>query len=220
MMNYKNLCWLPEERLSQALDSLQKAITLASNNSSQRRQKNVIDPFLSLLTAFAFNFKNPEDLNMIKNATAINMSIAVALGHFHQNILGSVPGWNNHDAGYDLESPSKKIIAEIKNKHNTMNSDNRREVVNKLATALRQKKGHWTGFLVIMIPKKPQRYKTRLDNHSDLYEIDGASFYDEVSGRKNALYDLFNVVCQHWGASKKMSKYYHQLLREALPPKV
>ena len=42
-------------------------------------------------------------------------------------ILGSVDGWDNHDAGYDLECDARIILAEIKNKWNTMNSSNRRQ---------------------------------------------------------------------------------------------
>ena len=62
-----------------------------------------------------------------------------AIGTFHQSVLGSVEGWLNHDTGYDLENPSRKLIAEIKNKHNTMNQQNREKVISDLDTALKQK---------------------------------------------------------------------------------
>ncbi len=45
-----------------------------------------------------------------------------AIGRFHQGVLGGVHGFKNHDAGYDIENKQRKIIAEIKNKYNTMNA--------------------------------------------------------------------------------------------------
>ena len=39
-----------------------------------------------------------------------------AMGEFHQGILGAIPGWVDHDAGYDLENEGRNIIAQVKNK--------------------------------------------------------------------------------------------------------
>lgn len=63
-----------------------------------------------------------------------------AIGEIHQSVLVSVEGWENHDSGYDLESKKDRVLAEVKNKHNTMNKPNRRVVISELKTALRQKK--------------------------------------------------------------------------------
>ncbi len=105
----------------------------------------------------------------------MSSGISNAVGDFHQEVLGSVEGFRNHDAGYDLECPDKQIVAEVKNKHNTMNAPNRKQVVDDLDTAVRQKTGSWVAYLVVIVPGKPKRYRKKLTNR--VYEIDGASFF-------------------------------------------
>lgn len=61
---------------------------------------------------------------------------------------------------YDLECAEKRILAEIKNKHNTMNKSNRQQVEDDLRTAISQKSGKWDAYLVLIMPRKPQRYVT------------------------------------------------------------
>ena len=73
-------------------------------------------------------------------ASSAMSGISSAIGNFHQEIIGSIAGFENHDAGYDVECPSRQLLAEIKNKHNTMNSTTRDRVLDNLVTAVAQKK--------------------------------------------------------------------------------
>ncbi len=45
------------------------------------------------------------------------------------------------------------MLAEVKNKHNTMNQSNRNQVIDDISTAVRQKGRGWQGYLVTIIPK-------------------------------------------------------------------
>ena len=141
-----------------------------------------------------------------------------ALGEFHQKILGSVNGWENRDAGYDRECDARMILAEIKNKWNTMNSPNKRQVVNVLEVALRQKRGDWTGYLAHIIPKPPRRYTKHL--RGNLYATDGASFYHDVTVAPNAIHDLLDELCEMLAPTDDIKEYCRDVMTNSLPPRI
>ena len=188
--------WLSSEDLSSAVFTLRKRIEKAVENVGKRTQINVIDPFSSLLIASTLKTENKKQLTNIQYGVSVVSAISSAIGDFHQSILSKAYGWENHDAGYDLENFDKKIIAEVKNKHNTMNASNREKVISDLDTAIKQKGTGWKAYLVIIIPKKPERHDRAIGITSgrDIREIDGASFYSLVTGQADALQQLFNSV--------------------------
>ena len=75
-------------------------------------RKNVIDPFSSLIIASATGISEENDLTSVQRVNSASSGISSSIGNFHQQILGSVEGFNNHDAGYDLECPDRQILAE------------------------------------------------------------------------------------------------------------
>ena len=157
-------------------------------------------------------------LENIQEVESTLRGLSNALGEFHQNVLGSVRGWQNHDSGYDLECSSEKKIAEIKNKHNTMNAANRREVEQDLRTALRQKRGEWRAYLVLIIPKRPKRYCKPLGGH--LYEVDGASFYALATGKDDAIHDLFDHLAGRISPSAEIADHCKRMFSGSLPPRL
>jgi len=58
-----------------------------------------------------------------------------ALGIFHQELIGCIPGFKSYPVGYhyDIKNTSGSIIGEVKNKYNTMNSSAKKSVYNTLA---------------------------------------------------------------------------------------
>ena len=187
------LPWLDEQQLKAAVNTLLQRAKDAKENAPQRSIKNVVDPFASLVLATTFDINEVQEVQELQASNAIALAISNAVGNFHQEVLGSVAGFKNHDAGYDLECEERKILAEVKNKHNTMNATNREKVKQDLDTAVRQKSGGWVAYLVIVIPKKPDRYKTKL-THREVYEVDGATFYELATGYPTALRDLYYAV--------------------------
>jgi len=99
----------------------------------------------------------PSDTTSLQDAGAGLRGTSKALGNFNQEKLRAIEGWDDHDAGYALECTARKIIAEVKNKCNPMNDSNRAKVEDDLLTALKQKKGQWTAYIVQIIPQKPKR---------------------------------------------------------------
>ncbi len=212
------LAWISGEDLDVAISLIYNNAKKTIRESAKRRSKNVVDPFYSVLIASSFDLKTVRELNNFQDAGSALRGISNHLGEFHQTVLGSIDGWRNHDAGYDLECPEKKIIAEVKNKHNTMNSTNRRVVVAELDTAIRQKQGNWEAYLVQIIPQKPKRSKNLILGKS-VYEIDGASFYELATGYPNAIHDLFDEFCKKMTLSDEICEYCKYIMTDSLPPR-
>jgi hypothetical protein len=132
------------------------------------------------------------------------------IGDFHQNILGYSKGWTNKGVGniIDLLSEQNKIIAEIKNKYNTISGGKLSDLYYSLDKQVSPKssiyKGY-TAYYVAIIPKKGERYNKpftpsdkekgeKCPQNEHIREIDGASFYSLVTGSESALEDLFDVL--------------------------
>ncbi|MYB58351.1 MAG: Eco47II family restriction endonuclease [Gemmatimonadetes bacterium] len=214
------LAWISDEKLSEEIVRLQQRTRRAWEYAEERRVRNVIDPFLSLVIASVFGIQDPKELVNIQNAESALRGLSNALGDFHQRILGNVDDWENHDAGYDLECSTRRIVAEVKNKWNTMNAPNRRQVEMDLGTAIRQKLGTWTGYLVFVIPRRPERYTKPIPIERNLFEIDGASFYELVTGDPNAIHDLLDKLCDVIMPSNHIAKYCRQIMMDSLPPRI
>ena len=86
--------------------------------------------------------------------------LGVFARYFHQNIIGEMPGWENLKVGksIDLRNREKKIIAEIKNKYNTMNSSSALAIYDKLQRHLDYDESYkgFTAYCVVIIPKSPR----------------------------------------------------------------
>ncbi len=210
------LSWISPDSLQAHINALREAAAKAVSEADEKRNRNVVDPFSSLLVASTLDLDEATKLVTLQNAESGLRGMSNALGRFHQNILASVDGWRDHDAGYDLECPGKRMLAEVKNKWNTMNAGNRREVKRELETAIRQKSGQWRGYLVLVIPKTPVRYLTEISPR--VYETDGASFYHEVTGKQNAIHDLFEHLCGVMTQSPDIVKHCRAIMKNALPP--
>ena len=214
------ITWTSQDKLDYHIDRLLSRISDAKAGARKRRKRNVPDPFASLVVATTIASTDSERLQEFLYDHSVVRSVSNAIGEFHQNVLSSVEGWENHDSGYDLENKKDRVLAEVKNKHNTMNAPNRRGVESDLKTALRQKRGDWTGYLALVIPKRPIRYKKQLDNRLQLFEIDGASFYALVTGKENAIHELLDYMFKTTSPSNDITNYCLNVLRESLPPRI
>ncbi len=132
------------------------------------------------------------------------------LGDFHQQILGSLDGWESLSSGQmvDIVNHDKKIIGEVKNKHNTLKGSDKAPMYSKLENLVMQK-GHmykgYTAYYIEIIPKKSKRYNIEFipsnaatgascSKNPLIRQIDGYSFYALATGVDDALEQLFEVI--------------------------
>ena len=204
-MPYLN--WIEDDELIESVAYLLlKAQGAKLNNNFS---KNVIDPFSAVfvISGFGMSYKDWHNSELTRQA---QKTLQNHIGDFHQKILGHTKGWLNKKTGnvIDLVSSEKKIIAEVKNKHNTISGGKLAELYKTLENQVMPKssiyKGY-TAFYVAILPKKPKRYNiefipsnkelgAKCQSNPNIREIDGASFYALVTGRENALKELFDIL--------------------------
>ena len=211
------ISWIDADELDRHVDTLRGSAQRAIDQAGARRVANVVDPFASVVVASTYDASTPDELARVQNAESGLRGMSNALGKFHQSVLASVAGWTDHDAGYDLECPERRLLAEVKNKWNTMNAANRREVEADLQTAIRQKSGVWEAYLVLIVPKRPDRYTRLLAPR--VSEIDGASFYHLVTGQSDAIHDLFDHLCDALAPATSVAEHCRAVLAQSLPPR-
>lgn len=218
------LQWISESDLQKAVEQLIERAEQAKIEADKRMKANVVDPFSSLVVSSTFGLDSREGLVSTQQMASGLHGISNALGDFHHQVLSSVAGWANHDAGYDIENTDLKILAEIKNKHNTMSSTTRKGTLDRIATALELKRGReWKAYLVIIVPKKPKRYRKQIHLSSSMFEIDGSSFYEGVTGDPNALHDLFMATLEMLnsngrGVPDSVAAYCQEVFDVSMPP--
>ncbi|WP_423186834.1 Eco47II family restriction endonuclease [Alishewanella sp. d11] len=172
-------------------------------------EKNVIDPFATIFDAAVsgFNHQTWKESEMVRQC---QKTLTNHIGNMHQKILGSVKGWEDMTVGgeVDLRSTSKKIIAEVKNKYNTLTGGRLADEYNSLSDKVTKKSSTYYGFtayFVNIIPKTPTRFDipfvpsdrsigSKVPAHEMVRMIDGASFYHLVTGEYDALKNFYNAL--------------------------
>ena len=209
------LDWISDEDLERAIRQIREQAVNSYAQAGKRMVDNVIDPFSAAIIASTVGPNTVTDLISIQQMSSALRGMSNSLGYFHQSVLGSVAGWINHDTGYDLENHNQRIIAEVKNKHNTLSGGKIASTVQDLEKWVQAKGRDWIAYLVIVIPKRPERYRKQKSRR--VYEIDGASFYEMVTGSETALQDLFNVSVEMLGLSPSFTSYCREVFEKGLP---
>jgi Eco47II restriction endonuclease len=159
-MAYLN--WISDEELEGAVKQLVDVAKEALIKSETAFTKNVIDPFSAIFQVAGFGMDYKSWIISEKSRQA-QKTMQNQVGVFHQSILGSVEGWEDLGIGQgvDLVCTDKKIIAEVKNKYNTVTGGKLADQyysLERLVTPNASQYKGYTSYFVNIIPKKPQRY--------------------------------------------------------------
>ena len=124
-----------------------------------------------------------------EEARQTQKSIQNIFGELHQKIIGTLKGWEDLGRGniIDVVNKEKKIIAEIKNKHNTTKGNHKKVIYDDLNECLNNRYKGYTGYCVEILPKNRKIYNvpfTPPDNvtgvsrvlNEKIRLIDGKSF--------------------------------------------
>ena len=203
------LKYISDENLrSEVYYVIDKAIS--SNNESEKKfGKNVIDPFAAIfeVSGFEIDHKTWKASETVRQS---QKSLQNHVGAFHQKILGHANNWEDKGVGgvVDLVSEPSRIIAEVKNKHNTVTGGKLANVYYQLEKLIAPKTSiykDYTAYFVNIIPKKPIRTDLpftpsdpdkgeKCPENRLIRIIDGASFYEIVTNEENALESLYNSL--------------------------
>lgn len=183
-------------------DIIQKSLE-KSLNSEKELYKNVVDPFSAVFDSLLKNIPLSQWL-YLEAGRQRQKTLQNSIGNFHESVIGAVDGWENLATGnvIDIINHNKKIIAEIKNKHNTTKGNHKKEIYDDIAALLSEDYKGYTGYYVEILPKKKMPYNhpftppdnvthTNRPERDDIRIIDGKSFYEIVTGCKTAVIDLY-----------------------------
>lgn len=198
-----NLPFISTSRLERHVREVLTTARKSLIDSEKKFYKNSVDPFSALFDAFWQDVSLSEWMKQEKSRQN-QKTLQNALGNFHQNILGSMHGFDNLGTGkvFDIKNDTLKIIAEIKNKHNTTKGNHKVAIYDDLKKQLKSRYAGYTAYYVEVIPKNKKTYNKPFvpsDNRThkrrpvdeSIRVIDGKSFYALASGDEYALEKIY-----------------------------
>lgn len=114
--------------------------------------------------------------------------------------MGGIKGFEvGNLSGFDVKAKDDSLFADIKNKHNTMNSSSAEALFQKLsryADTYKKSKCYWVQ--VLAKSSFCELWKGEINgkeySHSRVYKISGDQFYALLSKKDNALFQLYKKL--------------------------
>lgn len=199
-MENKYVSFISDEHLLNCISQLHRTYVKAWGIVDKSAlYKNKVDVFKMLFDA-KFSSSEYEMLLLNEIARQADKSINNAIGTFHENILGGIEGFQSGTlSGYDIKSNDNTLFADIKNKHNTMNSSSAEALFQKLANYANQFKKARCYWVQILAKSSFEELWTADINgkeysHSRVYKISGDRFYAKLSNEPDALFNLYKAL--------------------------
>lgn len=199
-MQNKYVSFISDSHLLACIRILHESYIKAKNNVSKRSlYANKVD---TIKLTFDSNFNGISEDQLIKTELLrqIDKTINNSIGTFHENILGGIVGFElGYLSGYDIKAKDDTLYADIKNKHNTMNSSAAEALFQKLARLAddnKKSKCYW----VQILAKKSfcELWNGDINgkeySHSRVYKISGDQFYALLTGEQNAFFQLYKAL--------------------------
>lgn len=194
-----------EKKIKEAIRPIIKsAYSLKVTDKDLR--KNTLDVFSASMDSLMRGITHEKWLAEEKTRQ-VQKKLQNKIGELHQAVLGTIDGVENLGVGaiIDLESEKHKIIAEIKNKHNTTKGNHKVAIYDDLDKCLKGKELEYNSYYVEILPKNGKSYdepftpsdnktKTNRAKNERIRVIDGKSFYKKITGDENALKNLYEML--------------------------
>lgn len=199
-MKNKYVDFISDGHLLKCIDNLYQAYLKAKNNITKKNfYSNKVDT-IKLTFDAKFNAIDEEKLIQSEILRQIDKSINNSIGTFHEQILGGIHGYESGNlSGYDIKAIDNTLFADIKNKHNTMNSSAAEALFQKLARYAndhKQAKCYWVQILAK--GSFCELWKGEINgkeySHSRVYKISGDQFYALLSVKQDALFQLYKIL--------------------------
>src|SRR5690606_15940326 len=150
-MENKYVDFISDEHFLNCVANLHKAYLKAKNNITKRNfYSNKVDT-IKLTFDAKINEIDEETLIEAEILRQIDKSINNSIGTFHEQILSGIKGFEvGNFSGFDIKATDDTMFADIKNKHNTMNSSSAEALFQKLsrfADDYKKAKCYWVQIL-------------------------------------------------------------------------
>lgn len=177
------------EHVKRTVESYRREITLSQFN------ENIVDPIKLTFDSKVYG-KTVREAIEDECFRQIDKSNGNRIGYFHQNIFKYAGrGWFVPKQGFDVENKEMHFYAELKNKHNTMNSASSQKTYMKMQSKLLED-DEATCCLVEVISKKSKDevWKISIDKkpcaHKRIRRMSMDKFYELVFNDSKAFYKL------------------------------
>lgn len=197
-MKNKYVNYISDEHLLHCVANLHKAYLKAKNNVSKKSfYSNKVDT-IKLTFDSKFNDIDEESLIQSEILRQIDKSINNSIGTFHEQILGGIEGYEvGVLSGYDVKATDDSLFADII--LDELHYKYEDFVFNKLAEKAKFSKNSMC-YLVILNSENSFCEKfivTKNEStvsHKKVFKISGDKFYALLSGRENALSELYKSI--------------------------
>ena len=192
--------FISDQHLLDCIGNLYNSYQKAKANISKKKFYNNKVDTIKLTFDAKFNKIDEEGIIEAEIMRQIDKSINNSIGTFHEEILGGIAGFERGvSSGFDIKAKDDSLFADIKNKHNTMNSSSAESLFQKLARyadTYKQAKCYWVQILAKS--SFNERWMGEINgkeySHSRVYKISGDQFYALLSGQNNALVQLYRAL--------------------------
>lgn len=199
-MKNRYVSFIADEYLLTCIGNLHNAYLKAKSNITKKNfYSNKVDT-IKLTFDAKFNDIDEESLIQSEVLRQIDKSINNSIGSFHEQILGGIKGYETGNlSGYDIKAKDNTLFADIKNKHNTMNSSAAEALFQKMARYAndhKKAKCYWVQILAkgSFCELWSGDINGKEYSHSRVYKISGDKFYALLSGQEDAMFQLYNVL--------------------------
>lgn len=199
-MKNKYVKFVADDHLLDCIGNLHKAYLKAKNNITKKNfYSNKVDT-IKLTFDAKFNTIDEKSLIQSEILRQIDKSINNSIGTFHEQLLGGIKGFEvGNLSGYDIKAKDNTLFADIKNKHNTMNSSAAEALFQKLAryaNDYKKAKCYWVQILAkgSFCELWSGDINGKEYNHSRVYKISGDQFYALLSEQDDAMFQLYKVL--------------------------
>lgn len=199
-MANKYVDFINDEHLISCIGNLHKSYLKAKKDISKKKfYKNKIDT-IKLTFDSKFNNINEKDLIETEVLRQIDKSINNSIGTFHEQILGGIKDYERGNlSGFDIKALNDTLFADIKNKHNTMNSSSAEALFQKLARYADDYKKAKCYWVQVLAKNSFNELWTGDINgkeysHTRVFKISGDQFYALLTGQENAFYQLYKSL--------------------------
>lgn len=171
----------------------------AKNNITKNSfYANKIDA-IKLVFDSKFSSLDEESLIRAEILRQIDKSVNNSIGTFHEKLLSGIKGYEKGIGGIDIKAKNNTLFADIKNKHNTMNSSAAEALFQKLANYANQyKKAKCYWVQILAKGSFNELWQGEINgkeySHSRVRKISGDQFYALLSGEEDALFQLYKIL--------------------------
>ncbi|MFO7938782.1 MAG: Eco47II family restriction endonuclease [Bacteroidota bacterium] len=199
-MGYKYVDFISDKHFLFCIENLFNSYIKAKEVISKKRfYSNKIDTFK---LTFDAKFNNITEEAVIENEIMrqIDKSINNSIGTFHEQILGGIKGYEMGSlSGFDIKAADDTLFADIKNKHNTMNSSAAESLFQKLARyadTYKNAKCYWVQILAksSFCDSWVGDINGKEYSHSRVFKISGDQFYALLTGQSDAFFALYKAL--------------------------